>query len=79
MTTMTSRITRIVEALPHKAQQSLLQIAEHMAEPQSFYQRMSSQQRRELAASIVEADDEVGLSPADLETRLQSALANSGA
>ncbi len=79
MTTMTSKITRIVEALPHRAQQSLLQIAEHMAEPQPFYQRMSSQQRRELTSAVVEADREVGLSPADLETRLQSVLANSGA
>ncbi len=79
MTTTTQKISDLAQTLGPEAQESLLHVAEHLAEPHSFYARMSSDQRAELATAISEADQGNGVSPAELETRLQSVLAKSGA
>ena len=44
-----------------------------------FYDRMSAEQRAALAKAIAEADKGESVSPAELETRLQTAIAKSGA
>lgn len=79
MTTTAKKITVLAQTLGPEAQESLLHVAEHLAEPQSFYERMSPDQRAELARAIIEADQGGGISPAKLETRLQSAAAKYGA
>jgi len=77
MTTTAKKITELAQTLGPEAQESLLHVAEHLAEPQSFYERMSPDQRAELSTAIAEADRGGGVSPAELETRLQSVLAKS--
>lgn len=75
MTTTAKKITELAQTLRPEAQESLLHVAEHLAEPQSFYERMSASQQAELTTAITEADQGGGVSPAELETRLHSALA----
>lgn len=75
MTTTTNKITELAQTLGPEAQESLLHVAEHLAEPQSFYERMSPDRRAELATAITEADQAGGVSPTELETSLQEALA----
>lgn len=75
MTTTAKKIAELAQTLAPEAQESLLHVAEHLAEPQSFYERMSTSQRAELAIAITEADQGGGVSPAELETRLHGVLA----
>ncbi len=79
MTSTTKKIAELAQTLPPEAQESLLHVAEHLAEPRSFYERLSSGQRADLATAIAEADRGGGVSPAELEARLQGVLAKPGA
>ena len=74
MTNTTQKIIDLAQTLCPEAQESLLHVAEHLAKPQSYYECMSSDQRAELATAISEPDQGGGVSPAELETRLQSVL-----
>ena len=75
MTSTTKKIAELAETLSREAQEDLLRVAEHMASPASFYERMAPDQRAELERAIAEADSGRAVSPAELERRLNSVLA----
>jgi hypothetical protein len=56
MTTTAKKISEVAETLSPEAQEDLLRVAEHMASPASFYERMTPDQRAALDRAIAEAD-----------------------
>ncbi|HSM19813.1 MAG TPA: hypothetical protein VK844_05535 [Hyphomicrobiales bacterium] len=75
MTTTIKKISELAETLSKNAQEDLLHVAEHMASPTPFYDRMTPDQRAELERAIAEADSGSAVSPAELERRLNGILA----
>jgi predicted transcriptional regulator len=75
MTETTKRIVAIAERLDPERQRLLLEIAEDMARPRSFYETMSAHDRDELERSLQEADRGEGVTQEDLNARLDAIVA----
>ena len=75
MTETTKRIVDIAERLDPERQRLLLEIAEDMARPQSFYETMTAHDREELERSLQEADRGEGVTQQDLNARLDAIVA----
>jgi predicted transcriptional regulator len=75
MTETTKRIVDIAERLDPERQRLLLEIAEDMARPRSFYETMTAHDREELERSLQEADRGVDVTQQDLNARLDAIVA----
>ena len=75
MTETTKRIVDIAERLDPERQRLLLEIAEDMARPQSFYETMTAHDREELERSLQEADRGEDVTQEDLNARLDAIVA----
>lgn len=76
MTKTVQKITDIAERLSAPAQAALLDMAEALAQPTRFYDRMSERERAELAQSIAEADRGEVVDEAELERELDRLFAD---
>lgn len=75
MTKAAQRIADIAEKLSPAAQQTLLDVAEVLAQPSSFFAGMSKAQQAELTRSLGEADRGETIDDADLDRELEALLA----
>ena len=75
MTETTKRIVDIAERLDPERQRLLLEIAEDMARPRSFYETMTAHDREELERSLQEADRGEDVTQEDLNARLDAIVA----
>jgi hypothetical protein len=76
MTRTTQQIIDIAERLDPERQRMLLEIAEGMARPRSFYDSMTAHDREELERSLQEADGGEGVSQEELDARLDAVIAS---
>ena len=75
MTKTAQRIADLAEGLSPEAQSALLQVAESLAQPTSFYPLMTPAQLAELDAAIAEADRGEVVDQATLDAHLDTLFA----
>ena len=75
MTETVQRIVAIAESLSPEAQRALLDLAKTLAEPPSFYERMTPAQHAELEQSMAEANRGEVVDQAAVDKKLDALFA----